>query len=53
MTKEKLQEILRIEYGIKNEEEFMAVLENYAGINIGIFTLPFERSKNSEQEAQA
>ena len=53
MTVEKIKHILKTEYGIKNDEEFKAAVEDFPGINIGIFTMPLlERSGNSEQKTE-
>ena len=40
-----MKEILKREYGIRNDDEFNAAVSKSAGINLGIFTLPLaERS---------
>lgn len=44
----KMKEILKTEYGICNEAEFNAAVSKSAGINLGMFTLPFERRKEYE-----
>lgn len=49
MDAAKMKEILKKEYGITNEEEFKQAVENSAGIDIGLFTMPFERRRKSEQ----
>lgn len=53
MTAERIRHILKTEYGIESDEEFKAAVEDYRGINIGIFTMPLERSETSEQKAKA
>lgn len=54
MEVSKLKEILKTEYGIKDEKEFDAAVSNSAGINLGIFTIPLvERSRVCEQKAEA
>lgn len=54
MDAAKLKEILKREYGIKNEEEFDAAVKKSAGINLGIFTMPLiERSAIGEQKTKA
>lgn len=46
---EKLKEVLKSEYEINNKEEFEAVVGNFVGINLGIFTEPLlERSADNE-----
>jgi len=53
MTVEKIRNILKTEYGIKNDEEFKAAVEDFPGINIGIFTMPLlERNGSSEQKTE-
>lgn len=50
---EKLKEVLKSEYGIKNTEEFEAAVRNFAGINLGIFTQPLpERGAESEYQKE-
>lgn len=53
MIADKIRHILKTEYGIKSDEEFEAAVEDYRGINIGIFTMPLERSETSEQKTEA
>lgn len=48
MDAAKLKEILRLEYGIHNMTEFEEAVRKSEGINIGIFTMPFERRKEDE-----
>lgn len=48
MTVEKIKGILEKEFGIRSDEEFEAAVEAFPGINIGIFTMPFERRKKDE-----
>lgn len=45
MDAAKLKEILEREYGIKSIEEFEAAVKKSAGINLGIFTVPFSGKK--------
>lgn len=53
MDAAKLKEILYKQYGIKNEEEFNAAVENYTGLNIGIFTMPLRKNGgNGEKETE-
>ena len=49
MDAAKMKEILKKEFGITSEEEFNDAVEKSAGINIGLFTMHFERSTKSEQ----
>lgn len=49
MDAAKMKEILKKEYGITNEEEFKEAVEKSAGIDVGLFTMPFERRRTSEQ----
>ncbi len=48
MDAAKMKEILKREYGICNENEFNAAVSKSSGINLGIFTLPLERSNENE-----
>ena len=48
-----LRRILEKEYGISNEEEFETAVKKSAGINLGIFTMPLDRSVNDEQKTKA
>ena len=50
MDAAKMKEILKKQYGINNEEEFNMAVEKSKGINIGIFSMPFnEKDKLNEQ----
>lgn len=40
MNAERMKEILKAEYGISNENDFLKAIENSSGLNIGIFTMP-------------
>lgn len=53
MEAAKLRDILKAEYGINDEKEFNAAVSKSVGINLGIFTMPFERSRTCEQKAEA
>lgn len=50
----KLKELLKTEYGIADEYELDEAMKKSAGINIGIFTLAYERNgyENSEQKEE-
>lgn len=48
MNAAKLREILKTEYGIKDEKEFEEAVRRSAGINIGIFITPFDGRKEYE-----
>jgi hypothetical protein len=43
---ERLEEVLKKEYGIKNREEFVEAVNNFDGIDLGIFTEPFTERKD-------
>ena len=46
-----MREILKKEYGINNEDEFIAAVEQSKGINIGSFVTPLVgRSDDCEDE---
>lgn len=47
MDAAKLREIIRIEYGIKTEEEFHAAVMKSKGVNLGIFTIPLSLLKDA------
>lgn len=49
---EKLKKILRTEYGINNSQEFETALQNFKGINIGIFTTPLSEKGSDEECAK-
>lgn len=49
MDAAKLKDILRTEYGINNENEFNAAVKAFAGLNIGLFTMP-QGGRRSEHE---
>lgn len=54
MDAAKLRDILRKEYGIKSEEQFIAAVKSSVGINLGIFTMPLGgRSETDEQKTEA
>lgn len=53
MDAAKLKDILRTEYGICNEKEFDAAVNKFAGIDIGLFTMPQdERGRDHEQKRE-
>lgn len=54
MDAAKLREILKTQYGIKDDEEFDAAVEKSSGVNLGLFTMPLmERSRNGNKKAEA
>ena len=46
----RMKEILKNEYGISNEQEFNAAVSEMSGINLGIFTMPLERSASEDEK---
>lgn len=54
MDAAKLREILRLEFGITNDEDFYKAVGKEKGINIGIMTMPFsERSCLSDKDYES
>lgn len=48
MDATRMREILRLEYGIKSDEEFLRAYDEMVGIDIGLFTSPLERGKSDK-----
>lgn len=48
----KMKEILKTEYGICSESDFNSAVSKMEGINIGIFTMPLERSVTVSEQAE-
>lgn len=48
--KDKLKEILKTRYGIENDAQLLAELEDMKGLDIGIFVTPLDKS-NKEKTA--
>ncbi len=48
-----LRRILREEFNIQNDEEFEAAVNSSAGINIGMFTEPYEGGEVNEEKTVA
>lgn len=53
MNAAKMKEILRNEYGIRNENEFNAAVKGFAGINLGVFTMPIEGRRIIDEQEKA
>ena len=43
MNADKLREILRIEYGIRSDEELYDAVARMEPLNIGLFTIPIKQ----------
>lgn len=53
MDAAKLREILKTQYGIKDDNEFDAAVEKSSGVNLGLFTVPLvERSRNGHKKTE-
>lgn len=50
MDAARMKEILKSEYGIRDEKEFNMAVSKMAGINLGIFTMPLAEKEASEDE---
>ena len=47
---EEMKKILKNQYGINGKDELEAAMKSSFGINIGIFTEPFNRSNDYEPQ---
>nr|DAP18598.1 MAG TPA: hypothetical protein [Caudoviricetes sp.] len=45
-----MKKILKNQYGINGKDELEAAMKSSSGINIGIFTEPFNRSNDYEPQ---
>ena len=53
MDAAKLREILKIQYGIKDDSEFDAAVEKSSGVPLGLFTMPMvERSRDGRKKTE-
>ncbi len=53
MDAAKLREVLKTQYGIKDDSEFDAAVEKSSGVNLGLFTMPLmERRRNGNMETE-
>lgn len=52
MDAAKLMEYLRAEFGIRNRDEFEAAVSQMHGIDLGIFTVPFEGESKDEKQTE-
>ncbi len=50
MTVDSMKELLKREYGIGSPDELYRTMESYAGIDIGLFSSPTERSVSDDKE---
>ena len=48
-TVERLKAVLKRDFNIHNEKEFLEALKNSKGINIGIFTMPLPHLKSKQE----
>ena len=53
MDAAKLREILKTQYGIKDDSEFDTAVEKSSGENLGLFTMPLmERSRDERKKTE-
>lgn len=53
MDAAKLREILKTQYGIKDDSEFNAAVEKSPGVNLGLFTMPMvERGRDGHKKTE-
>ena len=53
MDAAKLREILKTQYGIKDDSEFDTAVEKSSGVNLGLFTMPLmERSRDGRKKTE-
>ena len=53
MDAAKLREILKTQYGIKDDSEFNTAVEKTSGVNLGMFTMPLmERSRDGRKKTE-
>lgn len=53
MDAARLREVLKTQYGIKDDSEFDAAVEKSSGVNLGLFTMPLmERGRNGCKEKE-
>lgn len=55
MNVARMMEILKSEYGIRDKAEFDEAVSKSDGVNIGIFTMPFDerRERHGQKEKEA
>lgn len=53
MDAAKLREILKTQYGIKDDSEFNTAVEKSSGVSLGLFTMPLmERSRDGRKKTE-
>ena len=51
MDADKMRRILKEEYGISNDRELRDAIQNFKGVNLGIFTAPISKEEKHDRKA--